>query len=44
MGEYQSRYQSLMAVLVLALLVAVVSIGVAILSVDDATPYATSAK
>ena len=44
MGEYQSKYRSLVVVLVLALLVAVVSAGVVIAYPDAATTYATSAK
>ena len=42
MDEYQSKYHSLIVVLVLALFVAVVSLGVAIVYVGDATSYTTS--
>ena len=44
MGEYQSKYRSLMVVLVLALLVAVVSAGIVIAYPDAPATYATSTK
>jgi hypothetical protein len=44
MGEYEARYQALMTFLVLALAVAVISIAVAFVSVNDITPYASSTK
>jgi hypothetical protein len=43
MGEYQSKYRSLVVVLLLALLVAVVSAGVVIVY-PDAASYSTSSK